>query len=77
MDDFSVLRNRFIIIHHEGEKVMQYFKSQRGYSLLLVITIVVLFGVLATSMLTFTATGVKRNEIREDITKATEMSKRV
>lgn len=63
MDDFSVLRNRFIIIHYEGEKVMQYFKSQRGYSLLLVITIVVLFGVLATSMLTFTESEMKYEKI--------------
>lgn len=55
---------------------MKASKNERGYALFLVIFIVVLFGVLSTSLLTLTLTGAKRNAIREDVTKATELSEK-
>lgn len=55
---------------------MKAAKKEQGYTLFLVILIVVLFGVLATSLLTLTVSGAKRNAIREDVTKATELSEK-
>src|SRR5690625_1304026 len=52
------------------------FKNERGYTLFLVVFIVIMFGVLSTALLALTTSGAQRNVVREDVTKATELSEK-
>ena len=68
--------HKFKALFSRGEKVVKIVKKEQGYALFLVMVIVILFGVLSTSLLALTATGAKRSMTREDVTKATEMSEK-
>lgn len=48
--------------------------SENGYTLFLVVLIIVLFGILTISLLTITFNGAKKSASREDVTQATELS---
>src|SRR5690625_1123887 len=55
---------------------MKIFKNKHGYTLFLVVFIVIMFGVLSTALLALTTSGAQRNLVREDVTKATELSEK-
>lgn len=55
---------------------MKHLKNERGYALFLAVLIIVLFGVLAVSLMTIVMSGTKKTDVREDITQATELSEK-
>lgn len=55
---------------------MRRLMTERGYALFLTLMIIILFGVLAVSLLTIVVSGANRNAIREDVTQANELSEK-
>lgn len=55
---------------------MHNIKSEKGYSLFLTVLIVVLFSILAVSLLAIVMSGTSKNMIREDFTQANELSEK-
>jgi len=53
---------------------MKVLKNETGYSLFLTVIIVLLFSILSMTLLSFTISGAKRSEIRENSTQATELA---
>lgn len=55
---------------------MKHLKNDHGYALFIAVLIIVLFSVLAVSLMTIVMSGAKKTEVREDITQATELSEK-
>src|SRR5690625_5327600 len=50
--------------------------QEKGYTLFLTISIVLLFGVLSLSLLSITISGAQKSSVREDTTQATELAQK-
>ena len=53
---------------------MKYLKNEKGYALFLTVFIIVLFSILAVSLITIVLSGANKTAVREDITQAKELS---
>lgn len=53
---------------------MSYIKNEKGYGLLLTVFVILLFSILAVSLLTVVLSGASKTAVREDVTQATELS---
>ena len=55
---------------------MNKFSRQQGYTLFLTVLVVVIFSILAMTLLTVTLSGAKKSEVREDVTQAGELAEK-
>lgn len=51
-------------------ELIKYLKSQKGYTLLLAFVLIILFSILGLSLLALTSSGISKNEVRQDKTRA-------
>lgn len=55
---------------------MAVLKNQQGYSILLTLGIIVIFVILGTGLITLTTNGAAKNEIRQDITRSSDLTQK-
>lgn len=59
-----------------GVNILKHLYNESGYSLFLTVFTALLFGILATILLSLTISGAKKSELREDVTQAHELSEK-
>lgn len=55
---------------------MKHLYRERGYTLFLTVLTIFVFGIIIISLLTITISGAKRSELREDVTRASELAEK-
>ncbi|WP_142827705.1 hypothetical protein [Planococcus soli] len=55
---------------------MNQLKNQHGYALLLTLGLIVIFTILGASLLMLTSNGAAKNEVRQDITRSSDLSQK-
>lgn len=52
------------------------WKNQQGYSILLTLGIIIIFAILGTALITLTTNGAAKNEVRQDITRSSDLTQK-
>lgn len=55
---------------------MAIWKNQQGYSILLTLGIIIIFAILGTALITLTTNGAAKNEVRQDITRSSDLTQK-
>src|SRR5690625_2663730 len=64
------------MINKEGGREVKRAHNEKGYTLFLVVLMIVVFSVISMSLITVTISGAKRSEVRENVTQAGELAEK-